>query len=254
MLVVAVLLAVDALGTRVGAKRGEAALATAFLISMILAASVQAVFRNIAGFDVGWANAALESLTWIDPFLQKGTLWLAFLGASLATKEGRHIGVDLLPRLAPRKGKLLMRAITGIGSSLVAFFLARAFWAAVLVNAGERPADMEVYGDEGSLHVCDAAASLVTGAGLEVPGLFCGVRSALGSIGVPVETPAAALQLIVPVMFVVMAVRLMANGVGSIVSLSRPAPAEAEETKADEDEGAAAEPASDAPADEEARR
>lgn len=215
-----------------GIARGEAALATLFLLSMILAASVQAIFRNIAGFDVAWANAALEHLTWIDPFLQKGTLWLAFLGASLATKEGRHIGVDLLPRLAPRKGKLLMRGITGVGSSIVAFYLARAFWSAVLVNAEERPATMEVWADSGAIHVCDATAQQVADASLELPTFFCGVRGALESIGVPVETPAAALQLIVPVMFVVMAVRLMANGVGAFLKINQPPSPDEEEGEA----------------------
>ncbi len=205
-----------------GVARGEAALATLFLISMILAASLQAVFRNIAGFDVAWANEVLESLTWIDPFLQKGTLWLAFLGASLATKENRHIGVDLLPRLVPRKGKLLMRGVTGIGSAIVSFFLARAFWSAVLVNAEERPATMEVYGDTGSLHVCDATAAQVADAGLDVPSFFCAMRGALSGLGVPVETPAAALQLIVPVMFVIMATRLFANGVGAFLRINKP--------------------------------
>ncbi|MGE0788693.1 MAG: TRAP transporter small permease [Sandaracinaceae bacterium] len=207
-----------------GIARGEAALATLFLLAMIVAASIQAIFRNIAGFDVAWANAALESLTWIDPFLQKGTLWLAFLGASLATKDERHIGVDLFPRLVPYKGKLVMRAITGIGSAVVSFFLARAFWAAVLVNAGERPANMEVYGDAGSMHVCDATLAQVTDAGLEMPSVFCGIRSAFSALSIPVETPAAALQLIVPVMFVVISARLLASGIGSILAMNKAEP------------------------------
>lgn len=230
-----------------GIARGEAALATLFLISMILAASVQAVFRNLTGMEFEWANPVLEQLTWVDPFLQKGTLWLAFLGASLATREGRHIGVDLLPRLAPAKIKLLMRGIAASGSALVSFYLARAFWSAVLVNALERPADFEVFGDVSAMHVCDATLARVTDAGLEMPTIFCGVRSALASLGVPVETPDAALQLIVPVMFIVMAVRLLANGTSAFIDLGTgkipedgpPSPEakrpEPEETKAEPD-------------------
>ena len=195
-----------------GVARGEAALATIFLVAMILAASVQAVFRNLSGLEVDFATATLEYLTWVDPFLQKGTLWLAFLGASLATREGRHIGIDLFPRIAPKKTKLLMRAVAAFGAAVVSYFLSRAFWAAVLVNAEERPASYEVYGDEGSMHVCDASAQLVADAGLEMPGFFCSVRSVFEGIGVPIETPQAAMQLIVPVMFFVMAVRLLFNG------------------------------------------
>ncbi|MEQ8456562.1 MAG: TRAP transporter small permease subunit [Sandaracinaceae bacterium] len=204
-----------------GIARGEAVLATLFLLSMILAASVQAIFRNLAGAEIDWANTALSSLEWVDPFLQKGTLWLAFLGASLATREGRHIGIDLLPRLAPKKAKLLMRGLAALFSSVVSFFLARAFWAAVLVNAEERPATYEVFGDTGPLHVCDATMAQVADASLEMPGIFCHVRTALAGVGVPVETPEAALQLIVPVMFVVMSARLLANGVGAFLELAQ---------------------------------
>jgi TRAP-type C4-dicarboxylate transport system permease small subunit len=204
-----------------GIARGEAVLATLFLLSMILSASIQAVFRNLAGAEIGWANDFLGYLTWVDPFLQKGTLWLAFLGASLATREGRHIGIDLFPRIAPKRVKLLMRGVAALGSSVVSFYLARAFWAAVLVNAEERPAHYEVYGDAGSLHVCDATAAQVADASLEVPSIFCSFRGGLDVLGVPVETPEAALQLIVPVMFIMMSVRLFANGVEAFLALRR---------------------------------
>ncbi len=203
-----------------GIARGEAALATVFLLSMILAASVQAVIRNLSGIEVDWATGSLEYLTWIDPFLQKGTLWLAFLGASLATREGRHIGIDIFPRIAPKRVKLLMRAVAGFGSSLVSFFLARAFWSAVLVNADERPASFEVWGDEGALHVCDATAAQVADAALEVPSVFCSIRSVLAAVDVPVETGEAALQLIVPVMFLMMSIRLFAMATGSSIRLA----------------------------------
>ena len=112
-----------------------------------------------------------------------------------------------------------MRSIAALFSSVVSFFLARAFWAAVLVNAEERPATYEVFGDTGALHVCDATAAQVADASLETPGIFCGVRSALSGVGVPVETPEAALQLIVPVMFVVISARLLANAIGAIIEL-----------------------------------
>jgi TRAP-type C4-dicarboxylate transport system permease small subunit len=213
-----------------GLARGEAALATAFLLSMILAAALQAVARNLASeAGLEWANVLVGYLGWVDPFLQKGTLWLAFLGASLATREERHIAIDVFPRLFPRKGKLVMRALASLGAAVVAFFLARAFWAAVLVNAHERPADYEVFGDSGPLHVCDAPARLVADAGLDMPHVFCGIRGALDAIGVPVETGQAALQLIVPVMFVIISVRLVANGIGAFMELRKP---EAEPTVA----------------------
>jgi TRAP-type C4-dicarboxylate transport system permease small subunit len=204
-----------------GLARGEAVIATLFLVAMVLAGCAQALMRHFAtDWQAAWANGALGHLEWVDGFLQKGTLWLAFLGASLATREGRHIGIDLLPRLAPQKAKHLMRGIAGLAAAVVSFYLARAFWAAVLVNAEERPAAMEVFGDVGPIHVCDATGAQLADAGLEAPGLFCAVRDGLEVLRIPVETPTAALQLIVPAMFVVIAARLFANAVGAFLSLA----------------------------------
>ena len=43
------------------------------------------------------------SLLWSDMMLQHLTLWLCFLGAALATCERRHISIDVLSRILPRK-------------------------------------------------------------------------------------------------------------------------------------------------------
>ena len=55
---------------------------------MILVAALQALFRNLTNVGFEWANVALSSLDWADFVIQKGTLWLAFLGASLAATTG----------------------------------------------------------------------------------------------------------------------------------------------------------------------
>lgn len=202
-----------------GLARGEALIATAFLVSMITAGVAQALMRHFAtDWEATWANSGLSALEWVDPFLQKGTLWLAFLGASLATRDNRHIAIDLAGRLAPPKVRLAMHAIVGFGSAVVSFYLARAFWAAVLVNADERPASYEVYGDAGSINICDATAAQIP-QGMEAPGIFCVVRDALAAINVPVETPNAALQLIVPAMLIVISVRLFANAIGALLKI-----------------------------------
>jgi TRAP-type C4-dicarboxylate transport system permease small subunit len=210
-----------------GIARGEAALAVGFLLTMIALGTIQALLRNVAtvGDGIQWANDALAELAWIDEFLKKGTLWLAFLGASLATREEKHIAIDVLPRIASRKLKLVTQGLAAIGASAVSFLLARAFWGAILAAALERPADLEVWGDSGAMHVCDATPALAEAAQREVPGLFCAVRSALDAFGIPVETPWATFQLIVPVMFVIIATRLLANGIKSFLELGKPAPA-----------------------------
>jgi TRAP-type C4-dicarboxylate transport system permease small subunit len=211
-----------------GIARGEAALATVFLIAMVVSGAAQAFFRFCAT-RVGWeaANAALQALDWVDPLLQKGTMWLAFLGASLATRESRHVAIDIVPRLVPHKGKLLMRGLVGLGSAAVAFTLSVAFWLQVRQIAEEASA-FRIFADSGDMvHVCDATAAELEAARETASPLYCGMRSAFRALGVPLENPQAALQFVIPVMFVIIGARLLANGLGAFLSLNKP-PSEAD--------------------------
>lgn len=205
-----------------GLARGEAALAALALLVMIVVAAGQALLRNLTNFDLAWANEALGAMSGADSFLQKGTLWLAFLGASLATHEERHIAIDILPRIAPPKLQAIMRGTVALLSSVISFYLARVFWFAVLNNAQDRPFEYELLLDGEPAHVCDAPAQVLIDAGIDAPGFFCGVRWLLSQLGVPaVETPGAAAQFIVPVMFLAISLRLLFKGVGAFLKLAR---------------------------------
>lgn len=56
------------------------------LLSMITFAVLQIVLRNV--FDT--------SFFWIDPLNRLLVLWLAILGAMVATREGEHIAIDAI--------------------------------------------------------------------------------------------------------------------------------------------------------------
>jgi len=87
----------------VALSRVERQIVTLLLLGMIAVASFQALWFNLAERGVGWAARILEAGAWADRFLQKGTLCLAFLGASLATHEGRHFSIDLVTRVVPKR-------------------------------------------------------------------------------------------------------------------------------------------------------
>ena len=205
-----------------GVARGEAAIAAFVLLLMIFLAALQALLHNLAsGLELTWANDALTELDWIDQFLQKGTLWLAFLGASLATHADRHIAIDALPRVLPGRLRLLTKAIVSLAAAMTSYFLARVFFSAVRITAMERPLEYEVLGTEGPIHLCDATIADVASAELTRPELFCAIRRGIGALGVQVETPVAALQLIVPAMFLVIAVRFTARSIGAFAATAR---------------------------------
>ena len=72
---------------------------------MVLMSFLQVILRN---FDAG--------LLWADIFLRHLVLWVGFIGASLATRDEKHISIDALSRLVPERSlpyvKLVVDAVT----------------------------------------------------------------------------------------------------------------------------------------------
>jgi TRAP-type C4-dicarboxylate transport system permease small subunit len=210
--------------------RGEAAIAAAVLLIMIAVAATQAALRNLTNLDFDWANLVLERMDWADSFLQKGTLWLAFFGASLSTYDEKHIAIDVLPRLAPPRGKQLLRAIVCIFSAVTCFYLGRVFWLSVLNNAREIPLEYSVLGiSDEMIHICEAPIQILADTGLSRPSVFCAIRSVLEVFGAQMSTPDVALQLIVPAMFIWMAIRFLSRAIAaSSAFISNKLPTDAE--------------------------
>jgi TRAP-type C4-dicarboxylate transport system permease small subunit len=197
------------------AKR-EGQLIVAVLLSMVLVAGFSAFVRNLTRFDVAWANQLLMELAWTDSFLRKGTLWIAFIGCSLATYYRKHIAIDLLLRLVTPRTKYLLSMVSTTAAGVITLALAYSFRTAVHLNLTERPIEYEVLGDDGSMHVCDAKEeTLAALEDFERPSIFCATRSALAAVGIPAETPGGAFQLVVPLFLIITSIRLICYGIGA---------------------------------------
>ncbi len=72
-------------------------------------------------------NVLAQGLFWADELLQHLVLWLGFLGASLATREQRHLRIDLLTRLLPAWQPWLAVLVHG-AAALICLVLAAAAW------------------------------------------------------------------------------------------------------------------------------
>jgi len=68
--------------------RLEDGVLVALLLTMISLAVSQIVLRN--GFDTG--------ITWADSLLRVLVLWIALIGALVATRQQQHINIDLISR------------------------------------------------------------------------------------------------------------------------------------------------------------
>lgn len=94
-------------------NRLERALLVALLALMVVLAFLPILFRNLV--SVGFF--------WIDLLLRHLVLWVTMLGASIATREGRHIRIDLVaPRLGPA-GRAWLTAGIDLFSGIVCLSL-----------------------------------------------------------------------------------------------------------------------------------
>ena len=83
--------------------RAEDALLVLLLSTMIVLASTQILLRNL--LDSGFV--------WIDPLLRVLVLWLGLIGATVATRNNRHIRIDLLSKFFSRNTHRLIQSVIG---------------------------------------------------------------------------------------------------------------------------------------------
>jgi len=85
---------------------------------MVVFAFLQVVLRNVFN----------EGILWGDIFLRHLVLWVGFLGASLATREQKHINIDIFSRFISDRGKVVVRAVSNLFSVFICYLLADAGW------------------------------------------------------------------------------------------------------------------------------
>lgn len=189
--------------------RAETALCVGLLLAMVLVASLQALCFNLAEGGLSAMRPLLSALSWADSFLQKGTLALAFVGASLATHDGRHVSIDVVAKIAPKRVARGLRAGAHLAAGVSAFVLSVAFYRACLVADAATPFEYEHLGPAGPLHLCDAS-------GVDAPRLLCLLRGALARVGVSVSSGSGIAQLVAPVSLVVIGLRFMGSALSTL--------------------------------------
>ncbi len=87
-----------------------------FLGLIILIAFLQIVLRNFFSTGLDWGDSLVRNLV----------LWIGFIGATLATKEDKHINIDVVSRWLPSLGKNVVSLITHLFSFCICCLLAYA--------------------------------------------------------------------------------------------------------------------------------
>ena len=102
--------------------RIEFAALVLLLSTLILISFGQVVLRNFFN----------EGLLWADTLARQLVLWVGFIGASLATREHRHLSIDFIPHLVSDKARRWLKTASCLAAGVISLFLARASWSFVL--------------------------------------------------------------------------------------------------------------------------
>jgi TRAP-type C4-dicarboxylate transport system permease small subunit len=92
----------------------EDSLLVGLLVSMIVLSSGEIILRNF--FDFG--------IIWIDPLLRVLVLWTGLIGATVASRENKHIRIDLISRLFSKRMHLVIQVFVGLFTATVSGIIA----------------------------------------------------------------------------------------------------------------------------------
>ena len=98
---------------------------TVMLGVMIGLAFLQIILRNVFSSGISWG----------DPLVRYLVLWVGFIGASLATAEGKHITIEVFTKGLPGRGSPYLKAISNLISAVICGLLVFAGWTFVLNEA-----------------------------------------------------------------------------------------------------------------------
>ncbi len=92
----------------------EDALLAALLLALVVLCAGQILARWL--LDSGWIHA--------EPLSRTMVVWLAMMGALAATRTGKHLAIDALPRMLPATARRGVWALTELFAAAICVLLA----------------------------------------------------------------------------------------------------------------------------------
>jgi TRAP-type C4-dicarboxylate transport system permease small subunit len=92
------------------------ALLIVVILGMVVFVTLQIILRNFFNSGIPWAEVAARN----------AVMWIAFLGAMLATRSRQHISIDVLMKMIPRRARNFVRIGLDLMACVISFLLALA--------------------------------------------------------------------------------------------------------------------------------
>ena len=96
----------------------ERALVVLLLTGLLGLGLLQVIERNLLATGIFWADELLQHLV----------LWLGFLGASLTTREHRHLSIDVQSHFLPTRWQLGLGLLVNTAALVLCTLLVQAAW------------------------------------------------------------------------------------------------------------------------------
>jgi TRAP-type C4-dicarboxylate transport system permease small subunit len=97
----------------------EDAVLVVLLAAMILIAAAQILLRNFLDMGLAWGDQALRVMV----------LWLGLVGAVAASRDNKHINIEVLLRFMPQPAKVVSQAVVALFTvfvcAVIAFYACR---------------------------------------------------------------------------------------------------------------------------------
>ncbi|WP_031433602.1 TRAP transporter small permease [Methylomarinum vadi] len=94
--------------------RTETFILVLLFLSLIILAVVQILLRNVFA----------SGLIWAESYVRISVLWIAMIGAMIASRGDRHIAIDVAVKKLPKAIRAIAKRLTGLFSSVVCFIMA----------------------------------------------------------------------------------------------------------------------------------
>lgn len=150
----------------------EEGVVVAMLLTMIVLTCVQVAMRTFFSSGLEWADSLSRYLV----------LWSGLLGATICTRQGQHISIDLASRLLPARGLRWLGVVLNLFSALVCLGLT---WSAYLFVKSE----MEFGGDASLLGLAHWQLMLIFPLAFALMSLRFLIIAAKSTIGKMQEKP-----------------------------------------------------------------
>ena len=85
-----------------------------YLLAVLLGVMIRVAFLQIV-----LRNFLATGISWGDPLVRYLVLWIGFIGASLAVREGKHITIDVFSQWIPGLGNTAIRVVTNLFSAFI---------------------------------------------------------------------------------------------------------------------------------------